>query len=357
MFSSLDKYANKLEAASFGYGEKPGGKCAGCTGCVTTPSPSTLLLVLPASQHLAVDGSSISNKATALAASFTNTKRGDKLQIFHVSDRTKTYLPPHLKPAHLKHYYEDLAAQHHAKADWVCREKEEGQSTCFSGHAGRCVGLLSTDMLGAVSDFSLRESHSTTCIGHAGRCVRLLSADVLGAVSDFSLRESHSSTCIVRSTSSRIERQATFMIAIDGSHASMIAFVMVTCMLKRSLDIVNVVMVTASDGTKEQETINHYVTFMKEHKIAGKAFVKTIDRTNTTVPVGILDAVSETASDVLVLGISGYGRNKLGSVSEDTIAQASCTTLVIKDGLEINANRYSQAGAKGLGSEMCVSSN
>lgn len=284
---------------------------------------------------VAIDGSNISDKATSLAASFTQAKRGDKLQIIHISDQTKTYLTAHLKPTHLKHYYEDLAAQHHISSEWLCREKEEGLTTCMS-----------------VTNLANKSNMDMLFVGSFGRKGEKL--DMLGSVADASLRESHSSNCIVRSTGAKIELQATFMVAVDGSHASMIAFCMVASWLRRPRDIINVVMVTGSDGVSEHTVIEEYSKFMTAHKIPGKAMVKTIDRMSSTVPEGILDAITETESNVLVLGISGYGKKKLGSVSEDTVMQASCTTFIIKDGLEVMANRYSNAGSKSLASELCV---
>lgn len=42
-------------------------------------------------------------------------------------------------------------------------------------------------------------------------------------------------------------------------------------------------------------------------QVLGQTFVKCIDRSNTTVPEGIMEAARETDTDVLVMGISGYG--------------------------------------------------
>ena len=53
--------------------------------------------------------------------------------------------------------------------------------------------------------------------------------------------------------------------------------------------------------------IDEYQAFMTLHKVPGKAAVKCIDRSKMTVPEGILESVLETGSDVLVMGISGYG--------------------------------------------------
>lgn len=49
--------------------------------------------------------------------------------------------------------------------------------------------------------------------------------------------------------------------------------------------------------------------------------------------------VRDNDADMLVLGISGYGNRKLGSVSEDISVHASCTTLIIKDSYEVRVNK------------------
>lgn len=51
--------------------------------------------------------------------------QGDKYAVFHISDSSKTYLPAHLKPQHLKHYYEGRQPEHmeaHCAVVWhQCR--------------------------------------------------------------------------------------------------------------------------------------------------------------------------------------------------------------------------------------------
>lgn len=69
-------------------------------------------------------------------------------------------------------------------------------------------------------------------------------------------------------------------------------------------------------------------------QIPGESYVKCIDVLTTRVPHGILAAVGEKDADVLVMGISGYGKQKLGSVTEEISTRATCTTIIIKDAYE-----------------------
>ena len=91
--------------------------------------------------------------------------------------------------------------------------------------------------------------------------------ELLGSVSDFSLRESPTSICIVRSTSNKIGKQAKFLFSTDGSHAAALAFCVLIKCLKRPMDIVNVVMISTTDGQNEKATIDHYHDFMVENQV------------------------------------------------------------------------------------------
>ena len=84
--------------------------------------------------------------------------------------------------------------------------------------------------------------------------------ETLGSVSDQSLRES-------RSTGSKFDRQAKFLFCTDGSHAAALAFCVLVKMLRRPTDIVDVVMISTTDGSSEQITIEHYREFMLENKV------------------------------------------------------------------------------------------
>ncbi|GLI69710.1 hypothetical protein VaNZ11_014217 [Volvox africanus] len=301
----------------------------------------------------AVDGSQMSDRAMAVGLSLFNNRRGDKFTVIHISDSAKNYLSKHLHPSHLKNYYVDMAHGARVTAEWLCREKEEGCSTC------ECLTRLAD-----------KRSVELLVMGSWGRKGEKL--DVLGTVSDFSLRQSHCSICIVRSTGSSIggmagggggagtpagavsARPAKYLFATDGSHAAHLAFCFLVNYLYRPSDAIHVVMVTTTDGTEEAKTVEQYRDYMVKHKINGGAYVKCIDLLSVTVPEGIVDSVPQYGCDVLVVGISGYGRKKLGSVSSDISNRASCTTIIIKDSREIISNRYLSAGSVTLTNEMQV---
>ncbi|KAG2436739.1 hypothetical protein HXX76_006263 [Chlamydomonas incerta] len=306
----------------------------------------------------AVDGSQMSDKSMATALSFFNSKRGDKFNVIHISDMSKNYLSKHLTPSHLKNYYVDMAHGARVKAEWLCREKEEGRSTCES--LTRLAEKHGTDLL---------------VLGSWGRKGEKL--DMLGTVSDFSLRQSHCSIVIVRSVGGgglggitggmgpaggapgavATGRPAKYLFATDGSHAAHLAFTFLLNYLLRPCDSVQVLAVhtSATEGAEEARTTEFYKQYMERRRVSGGVHVRCVDRLTTNIPEGIAEGVTELGCDVLVMGISGYGRKKLGSVSADISTRASCTTIIIKDSWDVQSDRYQSAGIATMNHEVATS--
>jgi nucleotide-binding universal stress UspA family protein len=220
--------------------------------------------------------------------------------------------------------------QHHVGTEWVCREKQEGAST-----------------LQSLTTVAERQRIDILVLGSYGRKGEKL--EMLGTTSDGALRSSHASICIVRSTSTKIGNACRYTFASDGSHASGIAFSVLVHFLALPSDIINVVIVTTHDGGHDQEVADHYASVLKEANLAGSAVIKRLPATKP-IHSGILDYVNEQSTDILVIGVSGYGAKKLGSVSETISREALCTTLVIKDGYQVDPRHYSHAGAATLAS-------
>lgn len=274
-----------------------------------------------------VDGSQMSDKAVEMACQLWNCRRKDKLVLLHVADPSKDYLPKHLHPSHLQNYYTDLAGKYHATSEWLCKNKQPGQSTC--------------EVLTHLSDSN---QANILVVGSFGRKGEKL--DMLGSVSDFSLRETHSSICIVRSTgTSPCTRGMRYLLATDGSRAAAFAFCSLIKLILNPKDTLDVCMICYSAAPADDQTLVAYKQFMAENKVQGTCFVRTIDGQRTVVD-GILDACKNRENDLLALGITGYSKKKLGSVSEELTMRARCTTLIIKDRKQIED--IAHAGAKSL---------
>jgi hypothetical protein len=69
---------------------------------------------------VAVDGSTLSDRALATACSCVQEQRGDRLVLLHVADSAKTYLPRHLQPRHLENTYTSKAFDLRVRSVLVC---------------------------------------------------------------------------------------------------------------------------------------------------------------------------------------------------------------------------------------------
>ncbi|KAI8463926.1 MAG: hypothetical protein J3K34DRAFT_474767 [Monoraphidium minutum] len=289
-----------------------------------------------------VDGSAIGEKALAAAAAFYREKRGDKaraaprrraaaharrappvpaLVLLHVSDATKTWLPRSLQPRYLEASYTDKAARLHARAEWACKDKAAGESTCealASLAESQGIGLLVVGSIGRKGDKGV---------------------NVLGHVSEYLLCECHGSVCVVRATSPAPPPGggAEYLFAADGSKAAALAF----CTLVRQLlgpeDKVLVAYSTYEHGAtaESEEVFEPYRRIMADHKargggVQGECLAWHVAR-NKRVSEGILELAAARQANVLVVGISGTRGGKLGSVSGDLSLKAPCNMLLIKD--------------------------
>jgi len=79
--------------------------------------------------------------------------------------------------------------------------------------------------------------------------------------------------------------------------------------------------------------LEEYREALKQRGIKGRA-EGIVTEGEATVPSQILHQCSRVQADFLVLGLSGYTREKLGSVSHDVLGAARCSVLAIKDPLE-----------------------
>eukprot|EP00877_Chromochloris_zofingiensis_P000888 jgi/Chrzof1/107/Cz01g03220.t1 len=276
---------------------------------------------------VAIDGSNLSDKALQAACGFYSKERGDKLVILHVSDASKKYLARHLLPAHLKSLYVGKAQDQQVEATWACQEKQPGQSTCE-----------------ALTALAEANKVDLLVLGSFGRKGEKL--DMLGTVSDYSLRESHCSVCVVRSTTPSVADGdgRCYLFCTDGSRASALAFCVLTHQIVKPQDKV---LVVSAAATLSPDFFKPYEDLMKTAKVSGQCVNHKLGP-NDTVAGALLQLAKLKEVTSIVVGISGYGKDKLGSVSEEISIQALCNTVVIKDSYEILDSMYANAGAKTL---------
>lgn len=265
---------------------------------------------------VAIDGSSLSDEAMKVAAGFNYASRSDKLQIMHISDASKANLPPNLKPSHLQNVYEGQALGFHVHCEWVLREKDRKFTTCDNVvfHARK----LDTDML---------------VLGSYGR--KGEKADVLGSVTDKSLREASSSVAIVRMGGGPVPGKAsTILFATDGSRAAGLAFVLLLTRLRQKND--KVVVISVQYEEPDADKLVEYQEMLEAKKIADFECRPYVIGREKTVVDGVLEAAEEVSADCIVLGISGANHKSLGSVSMGVVTRAvGVTTVIVRDNYHV----------------------
>ncbi|DBA85324.1 hypothetical protein WJX79_008291 [Trebouxia sp. C0005] len=268
---------------------------------------------------VAIDGSGVSEKALLLGGRLLHPDRRDRIYILHVSDPNKPWLPDTLTPDHLEHEYQLKCHDQQLDAVWYKKEKSKGQSTCEA--LIELTEELQVDIL---------------VVGSFGRKGERI--DMLGTVSDFSLRAGNSDVCIVKSSSYALQNSVTWLFSTDDSHCAKAAFAALLYQILKPGDKLHVVWVTTEGGDFDNADLQSYKDAMKAAKVEGTCFLSGT-KAGEPIADGILAVANKMDVDILVMGIAGYGAAKLGSVSAECCLKARCTTLVIKDPYEVKEKR------------------
>lgn len=153
---------------------------------------------------------------------------------------------------------------------------------------------------------------------------------VLGRTADSALRNMHSSNVIVKSSSFDLEEQRTFVFATDHSDAAQAAFAVFCYNIVKEGDICHVVY--TSKVVEKTTILAAYENELAKKKVDERsrcALIKINEDDNVSDEV--CQFARKTQADFLVLGVSGYNKAKLGSVSEAVVKTATCTVIVVKD--------------------------
>ncbi|KAK9816499.1 hypothetical protein WJX72_001033 [[Myrmecia] bisecta] len=203
------------------------------------------------------------------------------------------------------------------ESTWVARQRGEKQSTCE-----------------ALTELAHERHVGVLVVGSYGRKGEKI--DMLGTVSDHSLREYNGHVCIVKSTSFSPSDSTRWLFATDNSLAAQTAFAVLMYQFCKPEDIVDVVYATSGD--EPAGIMKPYEQLLKERKVRGRCSCIKVPP-GETISSAILNEGKRTEVDVLVVGICGYGKQKLGSVSEECCRTSTCTTLVVKDPYEVQEKR------------------
>ena len=293
---------------------------------------------------LAVDGSRVTEKATKTMLSIMSSmERGvrpvkSKLQVLHVFDPSKP-TPRHLTPTRvIEGAKSNIESSLGPGADVLYTSSETDKSQ-NPGGAVEADGNASDSDVGGTCDTLMRLSDKfgtdLLVLGAAG--VNEKGINILGSVSNGCLRSSDSSILLIKSTAvnDTQQQQNVYVLATDGSEASRLAAVFLSFLVADD-DVIRIVHVTehASDTVHEEELLRPYSELFG--KCGDVSFEVVESMYSVTVATTIVDYAMRKQADYIVLGISGYGKQKLGSVSSKVCRESRCSTIVVKDPREVS---------------------
>ena len=163
--------------------------------------------------------------------------------------------------------------------------------------------------------------------------------NILGSTAEWCLTACTASLVLVKSTAFELEDQRTFVIPVDSSDASAAAFAFVQQKLMKPRDILHVVTISRGKGTGGLGILGKYKDKMSAMPLDEASRTTSLDSQGENVAETIAAHCKQVQADFCVIGISGFMKEKLGSVSDTVVRQARCTVMVVKDPREVSIQR------------------
>ena len=262
--------------------------------------------------------SQVSEKAFDVIVNLAKAAGGSKVYVLHVFPRNWASEAGVRGPDYHKNEFESRGRKADVEVFWRQAEEEEDRSVC-----DLVKEMAENSRIHFVAMGSFGQSN--TGEGDA--------IEVLGSMADSALRSMHSSNVIVKSSSFELEEQRTFVFATDHSDAAQAAFAIFCHNVIQAGDICHVVY--TSKVVEKTTILAAYENELSKKDVDEKsrcALVKINEDDN--VADQICQFARKCQADFLVLGVSGYNKAKLGSVSEAAVKTATCTVIVVKDPTE-----------------------
>lgn len=278
---------------------------------------------------IGVDGSEVAHLAFQTALRLR--KKEDNMDVFHISDRNKTYLPYDLEPDHIQDAYETLLVANVPADHRVVRveEKKEGQST----KGAACEYVNGSD---PKPDFLF--------VGCAGRKGPKEDPTILGTTADYSLRATHCSSVICKRLADGFATRplpaagggsrpnATFLVCVDESPNSEKAYDEAVRLAHDDGD--KVVVLHVFDDERDDGTETTAEEVQAKYQGKGATDVQLVAKVGgKPLGVHICEYAWDQDMDFVVIGADGMtayrnGRGQLGSVSDYVVKNAKCNVVV-----------------------------
>ena len=120
-----------------------------------------------------------------------------------------------------------------------------------------------------------------------------------------------------------------YVLSTDGSEASQLAACFLSFLVCNT-DRIHIVHVT--EYAKEVDSEEILKPYAKLFAANENVTFEVVDSMySVTVATTIIDYATSKDAHFIVMGISGYGKQKLGSVSSRICREARCNTIIVKD--------------------------
>ena len=143
------------------------------------------------------------------------------------------------------------------------------------------------------------------------------------------------STAIDFPDSPTAEDPRVYVLTTDGSEASQLAACFLS-FLVCDTDRVHIVHVTEyAKDIDPEEVLKPYARLFRAN---GDNITYNVIESmySVTVATTVIDYATSKDAHFIVMGISGYGKQKLGSVSSRICREARCNTIIVKDPREFS---------------------
>eukprot|EP00500_Bicosoecida_sp_ms1_P006796 CAMPEP_0203829328 /NCGR_PEP_ID=MMETSP0115-20131106/63327_1 /ASSEMBLY_ACC=CAM_ASM_000227 /TAXON_ID=33651 /ORGANISM="Bicosoecid sp, Strain ms1" /LENGTH=314 /DNA_ID=CAMNT_0050738393 /DNA_START=1 /DNA_END=945 /DNA_ORIENTATION=+ len=272
---------------------------------------------------VAVDGSEMAHKAFLETVKLMN--EDDYIQVIHVADNSKAYLPYDLRPSSIQEAYETNCLTRFAPERYavVKIRKEEGKTARE-----------------AICTYVNKVGFDYLVVGMVGRKGPKLDPTILGSTADYSLRAAHCSSIIVKKPTRGANK---FVVGVDGSDR---AHKSVAEIISMANDDDEIVILNVTDADGEAGLKREYtgpVLREKYSKLAASAgarcpvsFVQVEQPRGQGVAAVLTEYAFDNDATYLVVGADGVGaylagRHVFGSNSDRVVRLSRPSVIVTQD--------------------------
>ena len=300
---------------------------------------------------IGIDGSEGAHLGFTAAMELFNVNTNDSIEVLHIFDKSKAYLPFDLKPEYIRQQYdllllpvptEQKAVTLIAKPDDPDADFSNFEIVTKSGTKGLvCRYANDPSWPDGIDGVPTHDKPDLLVVGFIGRKGPKQDPTILGSCVDYSIRSAACSSLVVKKRGvTSTDNTRKYCVAVDGSAASHHAFVEALRVMDRIVD--EIVVVTFCSANRTREDAKRDTDLMTQYDLAlgevgcKRGGVKLVEK---EVGVSFGRALSAFAFDndigVLCVGADGMkafseGRSSthLGSVSDYCVKHAKCSVLI-----------------------------